>query len=421
MNEEIPKRRVVITGMGVIAPNGQDLDTFWTTIRNGVSAAGPVTRFDVSEVPTKIAAEIKDFDFKQYSDLRKFRRFELSIQYALAAADQALRDAKLDLREIDPDRAGIVEATSLSGTESALKGQTDYQNRGYRGVSPFSLINGYCGGGSGELALHLGFKGYAITMSSGSASGSDALGYAASMVEADEVDIVVVGGAEAPLLPPLWGTFCVTKVMTRRNECPGESMRPYDRTRDGFLLGEGAAFLVLEELSHALMRGARIYAEVVGHGRSCEAYHSVAPHPEGLGLCRAIEKALRRAGMSVDQLDYVNAHGTATETNDLVESLAFKRIFNERAQRIAISSTKPVTGHLLAAAGAVETVVCALALRHQEIPPTINLTAPASGCDLDYVPGRARPYPLQVVMNVNVGFGGKNSCLILRSWTGRQP
>jgi 3-oxoacyl-[acyl-carrier-protein] synthase II len=421
MNEELPKRRVVITGMGVIAPNGQDLDTFWRSIRDGASAAGPVTRFDVSAAPTKIAAEIRDFDFKQHSDLRKFHRLELSIQYALAAADQALRDAKLHLPEIDPDRAGIVEATSLSGTESALKGQTDYLDRGYRGVSPFSLINGYCGGGSGELALHLGFKGYAITISSGSASGSDALGYAAEMIRGDEVDLVVVGGAEAPLLPPLWGTFCVTKVMTRRNDSPAGSMRPYDCSRDGFLLGEGAAFLVLEELSHALQRGARIYAEVLGHGRSCEAFHSVAPNPEGLGLCRAIEKGLRKAGIDVSEVDYVNTHGTATEANDFAETLALKRVFKEHAFRVAVSSTKPVTGHLLAAAGAVESVVCALALEHQEIPPTINLRAPAHGCDLDYVPNRYRPYPLKVAMNVNVGFGGKNSCVILRSWMNHRP
>jgi 3-oxoacyl-[acyl-carrier-protein] synthase II len=415
MNGEYPRRRVVITGMGVIAPNGLGLDAFWKSIRNGISAAAPVTRFDVSHVPTKIAAEVKGFDGKKYMDARKTRRFDLTIQYGIAAAQEAMRDAGVEPGSMDPDRAGVVEGTSVSGMESSFKGQTDYINKGYRGMSPYTLINAYCGGGCGELAHELGIKGYAVTLSSGSASGNDAIGYAANMVEDDEVDLVVAGGAEAPLLAPLWGAFCLTKVMTCRNHCPQEAMRPFDRTRDGFLLGEGAGFLVLEELSHALARGARIYAEVAGHGRSCEAYHSVSPHPEGVGMYRAMEKALRKARLTTSQIDYVNTHGTATEANDLVETIAIKRLFKEHAKHLAISSTKPVTGHLLAASGALETIVCALTLTHQVIPPTINLNEPAPGCDLDYVPAHPRAYPVKALMNLNVGFGGKNSCLILRS------
>ncbi len=416
MNFERHGRRVVVTGMGVVAPNGRDLTTFWRTVRDGVSAAGPVTRFDSSALPSKIAAEVRDFDCSGYIDLKRAKRFDRSIQYALVAAVQAVRDARVDVGQLDPDRVGVVEATSLSGMESAFRGQTDYETKGYRRLSPFYLINAYSGSGSGEISVELGIKGHAITYSSGSASGNDAVGYAFNMIRSDEADVMVVGGAEAPLLPPLYAGFCVGRLLSCRNDDPPGAMRPFDQARDGLLLGEGAAFLVLEEMSFALGRGARVYAEILGHARSCEAYHSVAPHPDGVGIRRAMEKALRDARLHCSEVDYINAHGTATETNDTVETLAVKRLFGEHARRVAISSTKPVTGHLLAAAGALETVICVLAIAHQEIPPTINLTAPAAGCDLDYVPQKSRPYPVRVAMNLNSGFGGKNSSLILREF-----
>ena len=406
-------RRVVITGMGVIAANGKDLQTFWSTIRNGISAAAPVTRFDTSNAPTRIAAEIQDFDPTRYMDPKTARRLDRSLQYSVAAARLAAQDAKLEFGEIDPDRVGIVEATSLSNNETAARTEIAYSQRGYRAASPLAMINGYCGGGSGEIALELGCKGHSITCSSGSASGNDVMGYAISMVQNDEVDVMVAGGAEAPILRQIWGVFCQTKVMTRNNDNPKEAMRPFDRQRDGFLLGEGGGYLVLEEFSHALSRGARIYAEVFGHGRSSEAYHPVAPHPDGLGVHRAIEKALRKARLHWTEVDYINVHGTATEANDIVETRAIKRLFGNHASKLAISSTKPVTGHLLAAAGAIETIVCVLALQHQEIPLTLNLKEPAAECDLDYVPSRSRPYPMRAVMNLSCGFGGKNSCLIL--------
>ncbi|MHB8521748.1 MAG: beta-ketoacyl-[acyl-carrier-protein] synthase family protein [Limisphaerales bacterium] len=416
MNTQPCQRRVVITGMGVIAPNGQDLDTFWDSLRKGTSAATRVTRFETSNLPNKVAAEIKNFEGSRYMDAKKAKRFELSIQYGIAASRLAVEDAAIDFKKFDPDRVGVIEATTVSGMETWFKGQTEFLSKGYRHVSPFTLINAYWGGGSGEIALELGICGHAISYSSGSASGNDAIGYALQMIQQDEVDVMVAGGAEAPLLAPLWGAFCQTKVMTARNDQPKESMRPFDRQRDGFLLGEGAAFLVLEELSFALARRASIYAEVLGQGRSCEACHSVLPHPDGIGLHRAMQKALRAARLHPNEVDYINAHGTATESHDLVETLAIKRLFGERARHVPVSSTKPVTGHLLGAAGAIETVVCALALKHQEIPPTLNLTAPAEDCDLDYVPERARPYPVRVAMNLNCGFGGKNACLILRQY-----
>jgi 3-oxoacyl-[acyl-carrier-protein] synthase II len=416
MNFDSQPRRVVITGMGVIAPNGNDLGTFWSTIVNGVSAGCKVTRFDTSNVPNKIAAEVRDFNCCKYIDPKKARRFDLSIQYGMSAAHQAVNDAGVDFRKYDPDRVGIVEATSVSGMESTLNAHVAFLNRGYKGMSPFTFINAYCGGGSGEIALELGIKGHAITYCSGSASGNDAIGYAMKMIRDDEVDMMVAGGSEAPLMEAFWSGFCVTKVMTRRNKTPQTAMRPFDRNRDGFLLGEGAGFMVLEELSHALGRGAKIYAEVVGHGRSCEAYSSVSPQPDGVGLVRAMEKALRQARLEASEINYINAHGTATELNDLVETRAIKKVFGHNAGRVAISSTKPVTGHLLGAAGALETIVCALTIHHQRLAPTVNLTEPAPECDLDYIPGQARQYPARAVMNLNTGFGGKNSCLILKEF-----
>lgn len=409
-------RRAVITGLGVVAPNGNDVETFWSGIRDGVSSAGLVTRFDTSRLPNKVASEVKNFDFGLYADAKKARRFDLSIQYGIYAAAQAAEDAGIRGKSFDPDRIGVVEASSVSGMESTFKGQTAFEDKGYRSMSPFTLLNAYAGGGSGEIALELGIQGHALTYSSSSASGSDVMGYALSMIRNDEVDIMVAGGSEAPLLAPLWGAFCLTKVMTMRNDDPAAAMRPFDNSRDGFVLGEGAAFVVVEELTHALSRGAKIYAEILGHGRSCEAHHSVSPHPEGLGMVRAIEKALRSARLSPNQVDYINAHGTATDLNDPVETRAIKKALGPHARRIAVSSTKPVTGHALAASGAMETVVCALALDRQTIPLTLNFNQPAPDCDLDYVGGASRPYPIKIALNLNVGFGGKNSCLVMGSY-----
>ncbi len=411
-------RRVVVTGMGVIAPSGKDLVTFWESIRDGRSGTAPLTRFDSTNFPSRVAAEVKKFELGKYTEPKKARRFDLSIQYGIAAAKLALDDAKGDLLTRHPERIGIIEGTSVSGMESSFKGQTAFENRGYRGMSPFTLINAYTGGGAGEIALELGIQGHAASYSSGSASGNDVMGYALRMIRDDEVDVMFAGGAEAPILAPLWGAFCLMKVMSTSNATPATAMRPFDVTRDGFVLGEGAAFLVLEELSHALSRGARIYAEVGGHGRACEAYHSVAPHPDGIGMCRAIEKGLRDSGVAKSEVNYINAHGTATTANDVVEIKAIKTHFGPHAYRLAVSSTKGVTGHLLAAAGALESVVATLAIYHQIIPKTTNLIVPEPECDLDLVIGDSRPYPIGVALNLSVGFGGKNSCLVMKRYHG---
>jgi len=417
MKIDMPERRVVITGMGVIAPSGKDLKTFWDNLRNGTSAAAPVTRFDASRLPVKIAAEVKDFDVSQYIRSRKPGRFDLTIQYAVAAATLAVQDAGIDLTSLDPDRVGVVEGTTMSGEESILKLYSSYTESGnnFRAMHPYNAVASYCGEGSSTISLHLGIHGNAVTFCSGCASGSDAIGHAARMIRLDDVDVSVAGGSEG-IFELVHSGFCRLRAMTEHNGSPAGAMRPFDRTRDGFLLGEGAAFLVLEELSHALGRGARIYAEIAGHGHSCEAYHATDPSPDGVGYVRAFEKALRDARVHPSEVGYINAHGSATPLNDPVETKAIKTVLRENSKRVAISATKPITGHLMGASGAIETLICALTLARQEIPPTINLHEPDPACDLDYVPGEARSFPVKVAVNLNAGFGGRYACLVLRQF-----
>jgi 3-oxoacyl-[acyl-carrier-protein] synthase II len=417
LNGETPARRVVITGMGVIAANGQSLQTFWESIRAGKSSGTRITRFKVDHLPHQVGAQIQSFDCSAYMAAKKVHRYELSIQYGIAAAMLAARDSGLDMSKMDADRVGVVEGTSIAGMESTVKAHNAMTAKGYRSMSPFTFINAYCGGGSGEIALELGIKGQVLTYCSGSASGNDAVGHAMSLIKNDDADVMVCGGAEAPIMETFWNGFCAARVMTKRNDEPTTAMKPFDANRDGFLLGEGAGFLVLEEVSHAIARGAKIYAEVVGHGRSCEAFHSVSPNPDGSGAVRAMEKALRSARVHPSEVQYINAHATATEGNDIAETRAIKRIFGSDAKRVAVSGTKPVTGHLLGASGALESIVCALAIHKQEVPPTSNLHEPADECDLDYVVEGARRYPVNVALNLNSGFGGKNACLVFKRFT----
>ena len=410
-----PVRRAVITGIGIIAANGSDPETFWRSARDGRSAAGLLTRFDVSAVPSKVAAEVRDFEPTKYMDRKVARRLERALQFSVAAARLAKEDAGIDFACIDPDRCGVAEGTSMSNNEAAHETKEAYRQRGYRAVSISGVISGAAGAGSGEVAHELGVRGHAVTICSSSASGNDAIGYALNMIRTEDVDVMIAGGAEAPLIESAWGGLCANRVMTRNTD-PKRAMRPFDKTRDGFILGEGGGYVVLEELTHALSRNAKIYAEVGAHGRSCEAYHPLAPHPDGVGYFRAMEKALRQGGVQREEVDYINAHGTATIANDVVETRAIKRLFGEHSARLSVSSTKPVTGHLMGGAGALETIVCALAIHHEAIPMTANLVEPDVECDLDYVAKCWRPYPLDVVLNLNSGFGGKNSCILLRRY-----
>jgi 3-oxoacyl-[acyl-carrier-protein] synthase II len=409
---------VVITGLGVIAPNGNDLPTFWDNVRSGRSAVAPITRFDVSESPSQLAAEVQHWDPLPYMDARAAKRSERSLQYGIAAAELAARDAGLDMSKMDPDRAGIVEATSLSNLDAAYRAREALDTRGLRAVSPSMMLSGYVGSGSAEIANHLGFKGHAITCSSSSASGNDVLGYAMHMIQHEEVDLMLAGGAEAPLVDTVYFGFAQSRAMTRWNGPPAQAMKPFDQRGDGFVMGEAGAYLVLEELSHALGRGAKIYAELIGQSRACEAYHPMAPHPDGWGVIRAMEKAFRMARIAPEEVDYINPHGSANAINDIAETRAIKAIFGSHARKLAVTSTKPITGHPLAAAGALEAIICSLAIKHSEIPPTLNLQEPLPECDLDYVPHRSRPYPIRVALSLNSGFGGKASCMILRRFDG---
>ena len=399
--------------MGLISPAGHTLPIFWKNLSEGRSAVAPLTRFHPSDSPSRLAAEIPNWNALDFIEAKLARRLDRSAQYGLAAAKLAVADAHINLAEIDPDRVGVVEATSLSNYDAAYKGRRSVDQRGYRTVTPSMMINGYVGSGSAEIATEIGCKGHSITCSSSSASGSDVMGYAMSMIQHEDVDVMVAGGSEAPLVDTIYYGFAMSHAMTRWSGPPAEAMKPFDRQGDGFVMGEGGAYIVLEELGHALSRNARIYAELLGHGRSCEAFHAMAPEPNGQGVIRAIEKTLRKARLHPDSIDYINSHGTANAVSDLAEVRAIKTCFGPHSRKIAVSSTKPITGHSLAAAGATETIICALALVHRLIPPTLNLSTPHDECDLDFVPAKARPYPLRTAMNLNSGFGGKTSCLLL--------
>lgn len=414
---ETAPRRVVVTGIGVITPNGCDVNTFWANVSAGKSGAGLLTRFNPGQCPSRYAAEVKDWVPTRYMEPKVARRLERSHQFGLAAARNAATDAEVDFSRIDPDRCGIVEATSLSNMDAAYNARSALERRGIRAITPSMMIGGYVGSGSAEIATHIGLKGHAITCSSSSASGNDVLGYAMRMIQNEDVDLMIAGGTEAPIVDTVFFGFAQSHAMTRSADPPGKAMKPFDQKGDGFIMGEGGAYLVLEELSHALGRGAQIYGEVLGQGRSCEAYHPMAPHPAGAGVVRAMEKALRMAGVDPDMIDCVNVHGTANSVNDLAETRALKKLFGPQAGRLAVIATKPITGHALAAVGAVEAAICILAIQRQKIPPTLNLSNPLPECDLDYVQETPRPYPVRVAMSLNSGFGGKTSCLIV----GRYP
>jgi 3-oxoacyl-[acyl-carrier-protein] synthase II len=368
VNREPSQRRVVITGLGIIAPNGTSVPAFWKSIREGISGVGPTTRYDVKKMPVKVSAEVKNFDISRYVDEPRSSKKDLCVQYGLAAALDAVKDAGMLVKEMDPDRIGIVEGTTTSGATNVLKVQESVN--GSTKIHPYNAIGGYCGEGSSAIGMELGILGHALTCCSGCASGSDALGYAWRAVRDDDADVMIAGGADA-IFPAQHYGFCRLRAMSELDGPPGTQMRPFDKTRDGFVLGEGAAYFILEEMGHALSRGARIYAELL-------------------------------------------SHGSATPKNDPLETKAIKAVFGQHALRLSVSASKPVTGHTMGASGAIEAAVCALAIHHKEMPPTINHRDPDPACDLDYLSQGARPYPIDVAMNLNAGFGGRYACLLFR-------
>lgn len=409
-------RRVVVTGLGLLTPIGNSVDQNWNALVNGVSGIGPITRFDASNLPTRIAGEVKGFDPAQFMDAKDARRYDRFVQFALAAAAEAWQDAGLSLSGKDPDRFGVVMGSGIGGVGSIAETTRTLTEHGPRRVSPFFVPGAIINMAPGLLAIRYGLKGPNYGVVSACASAGHAIGDAFHIIKRDEADVMITGGAEAGITDLGVAGFCAARALSTRNDEPSKASRPFDRNRDGFVMGEGAGVLVLEELEHALSRGARIYAELVGVGASADAHHVTAPDPNGDGAARSMARALRSAGVQPEQVGYINAHATSTDAGDLAETVAIKRLFGDHAHRLAVSSTKSMTGHLLGAAAAIETAYTALALYRQVLPPTINLETPGEGCDLDYVPNHARPGQVEVAISNSLGFGGTNTTVVLRRW-----
>lgn len=411
-------KRVVVTGLGVISPVGNDIDTFWNNITNGVSGIDYITKFNTEDFPVKIAAEVKDFQVEKYMDKKEARRMDTNTQYAIAASKMALEDAKLDMNAIDKDRVGVILGCGVGGIETFEDQMTTYKDKGPKRVSPFFIPMMIANMASGQIGMYFGARGINQTVVTACASATNAVGEAFKVIQRGDVDVMFTGGTEASITPLAFAGFCSMKALSTHNENPQEASRPFDKNRDGFVMGEGSGILVLEELEHALNRGAKIYAEVVGYGASCDAYHMTSPDPEGSGAALAIQRALNDAKISPDVVDYINAHGTSTEYNDKFETIAIKKVFGEKSYDLLVSSTKSMTGHLLGAAGGIEAIALSLALTNDKVPPTINLKEKDEECDLNYVPNKAIEKPINYGMSNSFGFGGHNAVIVFKKYTG---
>ncbi|MCL5972771.1 MAG: beta-ketoacyl-ACP synthase II [Firmicutes bacterium] len=407
--------RVVVTGMGVVSPVGHGLEEFWRGITKGPSGVGLVQCFDATDFPSRIAAEIGDFDPLRYFDRKDVRHADRFVQLAVAAAQDAVENA--GLTTLDTERTGVAFGTGIGGLTTLTEQYDILRDRGPSRVSPFLIPKMIANMAGGQIAMRFNLRGPNVTLVTACASSGNALGDALRTIQHGEADVMLTGGSEAVILPIAFAGFCAMKALSTRNDDPTTASRPFDQGRDGFVMGEGAGFLVFESLAHAQARGANILAEVIGYGRSADAYHMVEPEPEGAGAVLAMQRALGDAGLQPEAIDYINAHGTSTPKGDLAETIAIKKVFGEHAYRLAVSSTKSATGHLLGAAGAVEFIASILAIQHQTLPPTLNLESPGDGCDLDYVANVPRPHPVHRVMSNAFGFGGQNACLIVEDFS----
>lgn len=400
-------KRVVVTGLGVVSPLGTGLEKFWSNLVAGVSGAGPITRFDATGLPTRIAAEVKDFHPKDFIEPKAARRMDLFAQFAVASARMALADAQLDLERIDRDRVAVVMGTGIGGLTN-VKQSKDILASAY--LVPMIIPNM----AAGQVALTFGLRGPNHVTVSACASANNAIGESFKLLQRGQADVAVTGGTEAPITSYAIAGFGAMRALSTRNHEPERASRPFDKERDGFVIGEGAAVLVLETLAHALGRGADIYAEIGGYGCTCDAYHLSAPDPTGKAAASAMRLAVQEAGMQPDEVDYINAHATSTPLGDSAETIAIHEAFQAHAAKLVVSSTKSMTGHLLGAAGAIEGVACVMAIRHGQIPPTINYNVPDPECDLDYVPNTTRDVPVNVAISNAFGFGGHNVCLLFK-------
>ena len=408
------KRRVVITGLGILSPLGNDLASTWDGIKAGRSGIGPITHFDASTFPTRIAGEVKDFDPAAFIGPKDIKKMDPFVHYGVAAGLMAIQDAGLDTANDEAERIGIAVGAGIGGLSGIEDTTLKYANGGVRKISPFYVPSTIINMVSGQLSIMTGAKGPNIAAVTACTTATHNIGLAYRMIQYGEADVMVCGGAEYATTPTAVGGFCAMKALSTRNDDPTRASRPWDEGRDGFVMGDGAGVLVIEEYERAKARGARIYAEVIGFGMSGDAYHMTAPSESGEGAARCMVNAMRDAGLNAGDIGYINAHGTSTPAGDLAETMAVKAALGDAAKSVMVSSTKSMTGHLLGAAGGVEAVFSAMALHDGVIPPTINLDNPSEGCDLDYVPHTARDAKVDVVMSNSFGFGGTNGTLVFR-------
>ncbi|MEE8151834.1 MAG: beta-ketoacyl-ACP synthase II [candidate division NC10 bacterium] len=409
-------RRVVVTGIGVVSPLGIGVDFFWKALINGTSGVGRITRFDTTGHGCQIAAEVKGFDPLQWIDKKEVKKMDTFVRYALAAGLMAVEDAHLKVSDGRQDRVGVLVGTGMGGIIMLVEQYIVLVEKGPDRVSPFFIPGIIPNMASGRLSMHLGAKGPNSCVSTACATGNHAIGDSLRIIQRGEADVMLAGGTEAVISTLCIAGFNNAKALSTRNDEPERASRPFDKKRDGFVMGEGACVLVLEALDHALDRGAPIYAEVVGYGMSGDAYHVTAPAPEGEGAVQSMEGAIRDAGIPPEAVDYINAHGTSTPYNDANETLAIKRVFGDHAYRIPVSSIKSMIGHTLGAAGAIEAAATVLTLKHGIVPPTINYEFPDPDCDLDYVPNKAREVTIQLALNNSFGFGGTNATTVFRRY-----
>ncbi len=408
------RRRVVITGLGIVSPVGNSIEQAWQNIVAGNSGIGRVTRFDASTFPTQIAGEVKDFDIGTYLSPKEARRMDTFIHYGMAAGIQAVKDAGLDAHSLDSERIGVAIGSGIGGLPLIENTHDEYIKSGVRKISPFFVPGSIINMISGNLSIMYGFKGPNIALVTACTTGTHSVGEAGRIIEYGDADIMIAGGAEATVSPLGMGGFCAARALSTRNDDPTTASRPWDKDRDGFVLGEGAGVLVLEEYEHAKARGARIYGELAGYGMSADANHMTAPCEDGDGARRCMLAALKNAGMNPEDIQYVNAHGTSTPLGDVAETIAVKRAFGDHAKKLVVNSTKSMTGHLLGAAGGIEAVFSALAIYHQVSPPTINIFNQDEQCDLDYCANEARQMRIDAAISNSFGFGGTNGSVVFR-------
>lgn len=414
----MPRRRVVISGLGMISAIGNNKQDFWNNLINGCSGITTIDRFDASSFATQIAAQVRDFNSQDYISRTEARRMDLFVQYACAAARIAVEDAGLCINQDDNHQVGVWVGSGIGGLETFEKQHASMLKKGVAGINPFFVPMYIANMAAGQVSIMLGARGPSGCTITACASATNSIGEAFHLIQSGKAEVMIAGGTEAPITPMGVGGFCAMKAMSTHNDEPHKACRPFDLNRDGFVMGEGAGILVLEEMEHALKRGASIYAELAGYGASSDAYHMVQPDLPGEGAALAFKMAVADAGIDPAEVDYINAHGTGTPLNDAMETNAIKSVFGAHSYNLLVSSTKAVTGHMLGAAGAIELIATTLAVVNDLVPPTINLETPDPACDLDYVPGQARKKKINVAISDSLGFGGHNAALVVRKFTG---